>query len=118
MCELVVPTPMIGRRAISLLARRVVARPLTAHASQHALPPLPNVALPELILERSRTFAPDSPAHVGGMEAGLTIVAVNDVLCPASAKEALKMIDAARAKKGQAALVCHLKKSKDDEDHV
>ena len=53
-------------RATSLLGRRVALRSLTVHASQHALPPLPNVALPELILERSRTFAPDSPALIDG----------------------------------------------------
>lgn len=62
---------------------------------------------------------PDSPAHVAGIEAGLTIVSVDDTLCPASHASVLKMLDTARSKKGNASLVCHLKKSKEDEaDHV
>lgn len=61
---------------------------------------------------------PESPAHVGGLECGLTIVSVDEVLCVRGHKDVAKMIDAARSKKGSASLVCHLKKSKDDDDHI
>jgi len=62
--------------------------------------------------------APDSLAHVAGLEAGLTIVAVDGKLCLDS-KLVAKAIDTARSKKGCASLVCHLPKSKDDEtEHV
>lgn len=61
---------------------------------------------------------PDSPAHVAGLEAGLTIASVGDKLCVGGHREVAKMVDAELKKKGVANLVCHLKKSKDDDDHV
>lgn len=63
--------------------------------------------------------ASDSPADVAGLEAGMTIVSVDETLCPGSHKEVLKMINAARSKKGIASLVVHLKKDKNDEaEHI
>mmetsp|Transcript_26519 Transcript_26519/g.53284 ORF Transcript_26519/g.53284 Transcript_26519/m.53284 type:complete len:244 (-) Transcript_26519:540-1271(-) len=61
---------------------------------------------------------PDSPAHIAGLETGLTIVSVDEVLCPKGHKEVAKMIDGARVKNGCARLVCHLKKTKEDDDHI
>ena len=59
------------------------------------------------------------PAHIAGLDAGLTIVSVDGVLCPAGHADVLKMIQTARANNGVANIVCHLKKDKDkdkDED--
>jgi len=62
--------------------------------------------------------AADSLAHVGGLEAGLTIVAVDGKLSLDS-KQVVKAIDAARTKKGCASLVCHLPKTKEEEaEHI
>ena len=62
---------------------------------------------------------PDSLAHVAGLEPGLTIISVDGALCEGGAKPVAKLIDAARSKRGAASVVCHLKKSKEDEqDHV
>lgn len=63
------------------------------------------------------SVVPELPAHAGGLETGVTVVAVEDVLCPigGSHVEVMKMIDAARAKKGSANIVCHLKKARDGE---
>lgn len=66
------------------------------------------------------SVAPDSAAHVGGLEAGLTVISVDGKLCAGGAKDVTKMIDAARSKKSAASLVCHLPKgAKDDEaEHI
>jgi len=64
------------------------------------------------------SVTPDSPAHIAGLEPGLTIVSVDGTLCTGGTKEVLRMINAARAKKAAATVVCHLKKSKDDDEHV
>jgi len=65
------------------------------------------------------TVAEHSPAHVAGLEPGLTIVSVGGTLCHGNHKECEKMIAAARASKaGCASLVCHLKKSKDEDEHI
>ena len=58
--------------------------------------------------------ARDSLAEVAGLEVGLAIVSVDGVLCP-NAKGATKMMNEARAKKGGASLVCHLKKTKEED---
>ena len=63
------------------------------------------------------SIAPDSPAHLAGLEVGLTIVSISGMLCPPGHKDVAKMLDASRAKKGSALVVCHLKKDKEDE-HV
>lgn len=65
------------------------------------------------------SVTPDSLASMHGFEAGLTIVAVGGELCNGSAKDVSKMIDAQRSKKGTASLLCHLKKTKDDDlNHI
>ena len=61
---------------------------------------------------------PDSPADVAGLEVGLTIASVDGTLCPAGASAVSKLIEATRSKKGSASLVCHLKKSSDENEHV
>ena len=43
---------------------------------------------------------------------------VDETLCPGSHKEVAKMINGVRDKKGTASLVVHLKKEKDDAEHV
>lgn len=57
-----------------------------------------------------------SAAHVAGLAAGLTVVAVDEKLCMGGAREANKMIAAGIAKKGSASLVCHLPKQ--EGEHV
>jgi membrane-associated protease RseP (regulator of RpoE activity) len=67
------------------------------------------------------SVTPDSLAHISGVEAGVTIVSVDGALCEGDgvgAKGVAKMIDAARAKNGTAHLVAHLKKSKEDNEHI
>jgi hypothetical protein len=58
----------------------------------------------------------ESAAHVAGLVAGLTVVAVDEKLCMGGAREANKMIAAGIAKKGSASLVCHLPKQ--EGEHV
>ena len=58
--------------------------------------------------------ARDSLAEVAGLEVGLAIVSVDGVLCP-NAKGATKMMNEARTKQGGASLVCHLKKTKEED---
>lgn len=63
--------------------------------------------------------APDSLAAIAGLEVGLTIVSVDGTLCEGTAKSVGKLIDTSRSKKGMAGLLCHLKKSKeDDQEHI
>ena len=65
------------------------------------------------------SVAPEAPAFIAGIEPGLTIVSVDGKLCKGGHKEVERMVEAARAsKKGCASLVCHLKKSKDDDEHI
>lgn len=59
---------------------------------------------------------PELPAAVAGLTAGLTIVAVDGVLCGPDPKDVVEMIDAARQKKDYADITCHLKKAREGDE--